>query len=132
MVQLPRSWKQPDTLGVDTHGSVVVVLLVEVLVELLVLLELVVRVVGLVVEVVWVVSVVEVVGTMSGSGSPQWASEQLVVSPSPTSSATRHVLDGSAQWENGNTAMSQSVGISHRGSRGSTQIHPEKNSNPLA
>ena len=31
IVQLPRSWKQPDTDGVDTHGSVVVVVLVLVL-----------------------------------------------------------------------------------------------------
>jgi hypothetical protein len=109
--------------------------LVDVLVELLVLLEVVVTVVGLVVRVVeeLVVRVVEVVGTMSVSGSPQCASEQAMSwSGSPTSSATRHVLDGSAQWENGNTAMSQSVGISHRGLRGSTQMHPEKNSNPSA
>jgi hypothetical protein len=35
IVQLPRSSKQPDTLGVDTQGSVLVVVLDEVEVELL-------------------------------------------------------------------------------------------------
>ena len=108
-------------------------MVVEVVVELLVLLEVVVRVVGVVVKVVEevVVRVVEVVGTMSGSGSPQCASEQATVSPSPTSSATRHVLDGSAQWENGNTAMSQSVGISPRGRAGRAETSRE-NSTTLA
>ena len=124
MVQSPRSVKQPDVPGVDVHGSdVVVVVLVEVDVvdvEVLLLLE-------------ELVTVVEVVGTMSDSGSPQCASAHVgFLSSSPTARATRHVFEGSAQWENGKTAMSQSVGISHRGARGSTQMHPPKNWTPIA
>ena len=130
IVQLPRSSKHPDTLGVETQGRVLV--LDDVLVEVL-LVELVVRVVGVLVLVVAPGNVVEVVGTMSDSGSPQRASEQAgFLSSSPAIRATRHVFEGSAQWENGKTAMSQSVGISHRGARGSTQMHPPKNSTPIA
>jgi hypothetical protein len=103
----------------------VVLLLVDVVVEVLdVLVEL--------LDTIEVVNVVEVVGTTSDSGSPQWASEQLTVWSASTSSATRHVFAGSAQWENGSTVMSQSVGIAQRGPRGSTQRHPAKNWNPLA
>jgi hypothetical protein len=133
IVQSPRSSKQPDTLGVETQGRVLVVVLDDVLVEVLELVEFVVRVVLGLVLVVAPGSVVEVVGTTSDSGSPQCASEQMgSLSSSPPVRATRHVLAGSAQWENGTTAMSQSVGISHRGARGSTQMHPAKNSKPIA
>ena len=137
IVQSPRSSKQPDTLGVETQGRVLVVVLDDVLVEVLLLvlllLEVVVRVVGVLVLVVAPGNVVEVVGTMSDSGSPQCASEQVGSLPSSSNArATRHVFEGSAQWENGRTAMSQLVGISHRGARGSTQMHPAKNSMPIA
>jgi hypothetical protein len=103
--------KQPDTPGGDVQGIVV---LVEVLVLLLVLVVLVLFVV---LELVVVLG-----GSTMGSGSPQWASEQ--VGSSASSSATRHTLVGSAQCENGNTPRSQSAGISHRGPRGSTHTHP--------
>ena len=130
IVQLPRSSRHPDTLGVDTQGSVLVVLLDDVLVEVL---EVVVRVVGALVLLVAPGSVDVVVSTTSDSGSPQCASEQAgFLSSSPAIRATRHVLAGSAQWANGKTAMSQSVGISHRGARGSTQMHPSKNPTPIA
>src|SRR6185436_3704392 len=88
IVQLPRSSKQPDAHGVDTHGSVEVVVLDEVDVELLD--------VDVVVLLVDVVEVVEIVGT----ATPQCASVQSGWSPSATSSVTRHVSEGSAQCEN--------------------------------
>ena len=69
IVQLPRSWKQPDVPGVDTQGSVVVVVLVEVDVEVLDVVVLV-----LVVDVVDVVEVVDI-------GTPQCASVQVGWSP---------------------------------------------------
>ena len=67
MVQSPRSVKQPDVPGVDTHGSVVVV---DVLVEVLVLLVDVVGDVDVLVLLVEVVSVGCVLGTTTGNGSP--------------------------------------------------------------
>jgi hypothetical protein len=114
IVQSPRSVKQPDTPGVDVQRIVVVV---EVLVD-----------VDVLVVVLVVLEVVVVGGRMIGSGSPQWASEQVEASAS--SSVMRHTLEGSAQCENGSTARSQSVGISHRGPRGSTHTQPANRVNP--
>src|SRR5437660_6588224 len=114
MVQLPRSWKQPDTLGVDTHGSVLVVVLVEVDVELVDVEEL-----------VLVVVVLEVVVTVD-TDTPQCASVQSGWSPPPAekSSVTRHVSDGSAQCENWIALMSHSAPALQRGALGSTHRHP--------
>src|SRR5690349_8409849 len=73
IVQFPRSWKHPDTDGVDTQGSVVVVLLVEVLVDVEVVVGTSVVLVVLVVVVVLVLEVDVVVG----SPAPQCASVQI-------------------------------------------------------
>jgi hypothetical protein len=109
--------KQPDTPGVDVQRIVV---RVDVLVDVDVLDVLVVVSVVLVPFVDIVVVVVG--GRTIGCGSPQWASEQ--VGSSPPTTVTRQTLAGSAQCECGRTLSSQSVGISHRGPRGSTQMHP--------
>jgi hypothetical protein len=120
--------KQPDTPGVDVQSVVVVVeVLVEVLVDVLELFDVLVLLVLFRV----LVDVVLVGGRTMGRGSPQWASEQETSSGSvPASTVTRHTLVGSAQCENGNMSRSQSVGISHRGPRGSTQIHPANTLKP--
>jgi hypothetical protein len=106
--------KHPDTPGVEVQGIVV---LVDVLVVVVVLVEV-------------LVVLVEVGGRTIGCGSPQWASEHVGASPSPTS-VTRHTLLGSAQCENGRISRSQSVGTSQRGPRGSTHRHPAKSVNTL-
>jgi hypothetical protein len=118
IVQFPRSSKQPDTPGVDTHGSVVVVELVEVDVELVD--------VDVLVLLVVVVEVVVVVGTPT----PQCASVQSGLSPSDTSSVTRHVSKGSAQCENWIALMSHSGPASQRGALGSTHRHPANRASP--
>jgi hypothetical protein len=99
---------------VDTHGSDVVVdELVDVLVEVLLVLEV-------------IVEVDVVVGMTTGSGSPQWASEQEGFFSSISTSCTMQVLEGSAQCEYGRTRRLQSVGSSQRGSCGSAHRHPAK------
>ena len=124
-MQSPGSSKRPDTVGVDVHGSVVVVLLALVLV----LVDVETVAVVLVIVVVGVVLEVDVV---VGIPTPQYACEQVgVVSlASSISNVTRHVSDGSAQCENGITPMSQSVVASHRGALGSTHMHPAKKAKP--
>ena len=112
IVQLPRSSRHPDTLGVDTQGSVEVVLVVEVDVE----------VVDVDVLVLLVV-VLEVV-VMVGTAIPQCASVQDGLSPSVICSVTRHVSDGSAQCENWIALMSHSGPAWQRGALGSTHRHP--------
>jgi len=114
IVQSPRSSKQPETPGVDTQGSVVVVVLdVEVLVE--------VEVVVLV-----LLDVVVEVDVVNGTAAPQCASVQ-VGSISKASSVTRHVSDGSAQCDHGMTARSQSPSVApQRGALGSTHRQPKK------
>src|SRR5262245_3251417 len=124
IVQSPRSWKQPDTEGVDTHGSVVVVVLVLVDVEVEV---------GCVVVVVNVVVVLVLeVDVVVGIPTPQCASEHVgtVSLASAPSNVTRHVSDGSAQCENWMMPRSHSVAASHRGAAGSTHRQPAKKEKP--
>jgi hypothetical protein len=96
--------------GADTQGIVV---LVEVLVVLVVLVEL-------------LDEVVLDGGKMTGSGSPHWASAHETSSPSGPTSVRRHTLAGSAQCVNGIRSRSHSLGMSQRGPRGSTHMHPAK------
>jgi hypothetical protein len=71
MVQLPRSSKQPETLGVDTQGSVLVVVLVLVVVAVLTDVDVDVLVLVVVVVEVDVTDVDVVVGIATPpSGSP--------------------------------------------------------------
>ena len=132
IVQSPRSWKQPDTPGVDVHGSVVVVVLVEVLVEVLVLVDVEVVAVVSVVLVTLVVGIVLDVDVVVGSPTPQYAfvHDGCVSLASSNSNVTRHVSDGSAQCENGMIPKSQPLVASQRGAVGSTQRHPANMANP--
>jgi hypothetical protein len=112
IVQFPRSSKQPDVPGVETHGSVLVVLVLDVDVELLDVdvLEL-------------LVVLLEVVETMGGA-TWQRAPVQTGASPLPGSSVTVHVRDGSAQCENWISLRSHSGPASQRVDLGSTHRHP--------
>jgi hypothetical protein len=72
------------------------------------------------------------VDVVNGTGTPQWASEQVGPSGFSTLSiVTRQVSDGSAQCMNGTVSRLHSPGAtSQRGALGSTHKHPAKTVDP--